>query len=38
MLEDDNDDREVTAAFFAERNYNIKLQFAKEGQELIAHL
>lgn len=38
MLEDDSDDREVTAAFFAERNYDIKLQFATEGQELMQHL
>lgn len=38
MLEDDSDDREITAAFFAERNYNIRLQFATEGEELMRHL
>lgn len=38
MLEDDGDDREITATFFAEHNYDIRLQFATEGQELMQYL
>lgn len=38
MLEDDSDDREVTAHFFEENRNNVRLEFVTEKQEVLQRL
>lgn len=38
MLEDDHDDRHITESFFAEKGYDIKVQFMDESDRLISYL
>jgi len=38
MLEDDGDDRHITETFFAEQNYNIRLEFLTNPGEMISYL
>jgi len=38
MIEDDHDDRHITETLFAERGYDIKMQFLEESDRVLAYL
>ncbi len=38
MVEDDHDDRYITESFFAERGYNVNVQFVEESDHVITYL
>ena len=38
MIEDDHDDQHITESFFAEKGYDIRVQFLDDGDRVISYL